>query len=317
MIQVKDITKKYGSITAIDKLSFEINDEEIVGLLGPNGAGKSTTMNIITGYIEATEGNILIDGVDIIKNSKEAKKKIGYMPENIPLYLDLKVNEFIKFMAELRFVSKKELKKEINDVIKKVGLEEVQNKLIKNLSRGYKQRVSLAGAIVGNPQIIILDEPTVGLDPKQIKETRELIKSLGKNHTVILSSHILSEVSQICDKVIIIDKGKLIAIDTPDNLEKKVKEKNNIVVTVEDKNEKMMNLQNDYDEILEVKLIKENEDGTKQYSIISDDNIDLRKKIFEILSQNNISILELKKEETNLEDAFIKLISNEIEGGKK
>ena len=317
MILVKDITKKYGSITAVDKLSFEINDNEIVGLLGTNGAGKSTTMNIITGYIEATEGNILIDGVDIVENGKEAKKKIGYMPENIPLYLDLKVNEFIKFMAELRFVSKKEIKKEVNDILKKVGLEEVQNKLIKNLSRGYKQRVSLAGAIVGNPQIIVLDEPTVGLDPKQIKETRELIKSLGKNHTVILSSHILSEVNQICDKVIIIDKGKLIAIDTPDNLEKKVKEKNNIIVTVEDKNEKMMNLQNDYDEILEVKLIKENEDGSKQYSIISDGNIDLRKKLFEILSQNNISIVELKKEETNLEDAFIKLISNEIEGGKK
>ena len=317
MILVKDITKKYGSITAVDKLSFEINDNEIVGLLGTNGAGKSTTMNIITGYIEATEGNILIDGVDIVENGKEAKKKIGYMPENIPLYLDLKVNEFIKFMAELRFVSKKEIKKEVNDILKKVGLEEVQNKLIKNLSRGYKQRVSLAGAIVGNPQIIVLDEPTVGLDPKQIKETRELIKSLGKNHTVILSSHILSEVNQICDKVIIIDKGKLIAIDTPDNLEKKVKEKNNIIVTVEDKNEKMMNLQNDYDEILEVKLIKENEDGSKQYSIISDGNIDLRKKLFEILSQNNISIFELKKEETNLEDAFIKLISNEIEGGKK
>lgn len=316
MIQVKNLTKKYGNFVAVDKLSFEINDGEIIGLLGPNGAGKSTTMNMMTGFIEPTEGTIFINGNDILKNSKDAKKQIGYMPENIPLYQDLTVKEFVKFMAELKYVSKKDKKNEIEKIIKEVGLIDVQNKLIKNLSRGYKQRVSLAGAIVGNPKILILDEPTVGLDPKQIIETRELIKSLGKNHTVILSSHILSEVSQICEKVIIINKGKLIAIDTPDNLEKLVVVNNRIIVTIEDKEEKMMGLKEKYEEISNIELLKDNEDGTKQYSILPKGTIDLRKKLFEILPKENITIYELKKSETSLEDAFIKIINNNTEGGE-
>ena len=316
MIQVKDVTKRYGSFTAIENLSFEINDGEIIGLLGPNGAGKSTTMNIITGFIEATEGSVLIDGDDITKNSKKVKSKIGYMPENIPLYSDLKVKEFVKFMAELRNITKKQIKNEVEDVIKKVGLVEVQNKLIKNLSRGYKQRVSLAGAIVGNPEILILDEPTVGLDPKQIIEIRELIKSLGKDHTVILSSHILPEVSQICERVIIINKGKLVAIDSPTKLEKLTTVNKKIIVTVEDKEDKMLNLQEKYDDILKIELLKDNEDGTKQYSIFPNGDIDLRKKIFDILPKENITIFELKKSESNLEDAFIKLINTDIEGGE-
>lgn len=317
MIQVKNLSKKYGKFVAVDNLNFKINDGEIIGLLGPNGAGKSTTMNMITGFIDATEGQILINEKDILKNSKEIKKQIGYMPENIPLYQDLTVKEFVKFMAELKGVSKKDKKNEVEETIKKVGLTDVQNKLIKNLSRGYKQRVSLAGAIVGNPKILILDEPTVGLDPKQIIEIRELIKSLGKNHTIILSSHILSEVSQICEKVIIINKGKLIAIDTPSNLENLVAEKNNnIIITVEDKEEKMKNLENKYEEISKVELLKDNEDGTKQYSILSNGDIDLRKRLFDILPKENITIFELKKSEYTLEDAFIKII-NDTEGGEK
>ena len=317
LIQVKNLSKKYGNFVAVDNLNFKINDGEIIGLLGPNGAGKSTTMNMITGFIDATEGQILINEKDILKNSKEIKKQIGYMPENIPLYQDLTVKEFVKFMAELKGVSKKDKKNEVEETIKKVGLTDVQNKLIKNLSRGYKQRVSLAGAIVGNPKILILDEPTVGLDPKQIIEIRELIKSLGKNHTVILSSHILSEVSQICEKVIIINKGKLIAIDTPSNLENLVAEKNNnIIITVEDKEEKMKNLENKYEEISKVELLKDNEDGTKQYSILSNGDIDLRKRLFDILPKENITIFELKKSEYTLEDAFIKII-NDTEGGEK
>lgn len=317
LIQVKDVTKKYGSFVAVDNLNFEINDGEIIGLLGPNGAGKSTTMNMLTGYIEASEGTILINEKDILKNSKEAKKQIGYMPENIPLYLDLTVKEFVKFMAELRNVPKKERKQEVENILKNVGLEEVQNKLIKNLSRGYKQRVSLAGAIVGNPKILILDEPTVGLDPKQIIEIRELIKSLGKNHTVILSSHILSEVSQICEKVIIINKGKLVAIDTPSNLEKLVATNNNIIVTIEDKEEKMLSLKDKYEEISSIELLKDNEDGTKQYAVFPNGDIDLRKILFEILSKENITIFELKKSEASLEDAFINLINKNTEGGKE
>lgn len=316
MIQIKNLTKKYGNFVAVDNLTFEINNGEIIGLLGQNGAGKTTTMNMITGFIEPTEGNILIDGEDILKNGKNIRKKIGYMPENTPLYKDLTVKEFVKFMAELKYVSKSEIKKEVEEILKKVGIIDVKNKLIKNLSRGYKQRVSLAGALIGNPEILILDEPTVGLDPKQIVEIRELIKELGKSRTVILSSHILSEVSQICEKVIIINKGKLVTIDSPSNLEKNVTITNSIIVTVEDKDNNMKNLENKYDEILKVELQKDNEDGTKQYLIIPNVNIDLRKRLFEILPKENIIIFELKKYEASLEDAFIKLINN-VEGGEK
>ena len=232
MIEVKNVTKKYGSFVAVDDISFTINDGEVVGFLGPNGAGKSTTMNIMTGFIEQTEGNVVINGFDTVKKAKKAKKEIGYMPEGVPLYTDLTVKEFVTYMAELRKISKKEKKENVQKVLKETGLEEMQNKLIKNLSRGQKQRVSLAGTLVANPKILILDEPTVGLDPKQITEIRSLIKNLGKSHTVILSSHILSEVSQICDRVIIINKGKIVAIDTPENLEKKVSNNNIIYVTV-------------------------------------------------------------------------------------
>lgn len=226
MIELKNVTKKYGNFIAVDNISFYIEEGEIVGLLGTNGAGKSTTMNMITGFIEPTKGEIIIGGYDILRKPNKAKAMIGYMPEGIPLYNDLTVKEFVSYMADLKMLPKSEKKKKIEDVIIKTNLVDVQNKLIKNLSRGYKQRVSLAGALVSNPQILILDEPTVGLDPKQITEIRELIKSLGKEHTVILSSHILSEVSQICKKVIIINKGKIVAIDTTKNLENKTNEKN-------------------------------------------------------------------------------------------
>ena len=244
MIELKNVTKKYGSFTAVDNISFKIEEGEIVGLLGPNGAGKSTTMNMITGFIQPTEGQILINDVDALKKPKKAKKNIGYMPESTPLYMDLTPKEFLKYMAELKMVPKKERKQNVMDVIQKTGLEEVQNKIIKNLSRGYKQRVSMAGALIGDPKILILDEPTVGLDPKQITEIRNLIKELGKTHTVILSSHILSEVSQICNKVIIINKGKIVAIDTPENLEAKVSNKNCLYVTVEDPEDKMNIIKN-------------------------------------------------------------------------
>ena len=309
MIEVKHVTKRYPNVTAVDNISFEVKDGEVVGFLGPNGAGKSTTMNMLTGFIEPTEGQIIINGYDISKKAKKAKKQIGYMPEGTPLYMDLTAKEFINYMAELKMVKAKE--------IKETGLEEVQNKLIRNLSRGYKQRVSLAGALVGNPDVIILDEPTVGLDPKQITEIRSLIKELGKKHTVILSSHILSEVSQICERVIIINHGKIVAIDTPENLEKKTKEKNTILVTVEDKKENMKHLQEKVREIEEIKLLKDNQDGTKQYAITSSNEFDLRKKLFEILPKEEITIFELKKSEATLEDAFIKLIDDSQKAEKE
>lgn len=220
MIEVKNVSKKYGKFYAVRDISFSIKEGEIVGFLGRNGAGKSTTMNMITGFIEPTEGTIVVNGYDVDKKPKKVKEMIGYMPEGTPLYGDLTVKEFVRYMAELKLVPRKERKAAVEKAINETGLEKVQNKLTKNLSRGYKQRVSLAGAIVGDSKILILDEPTVGLDPAQVIEIRELIKSFRKNHTVILSSHILSEVSQICEKVIIIDKGEIVAVDTPANLEK-------------------------------------------------------------------------------------------------
>ncbi|CDE90068.1 MAG: ABC transporter ATP-binding protein [Clostridia bacterium] len=313
MIEVKNITKKYGSFTAVDNISFKIEEGEIIGLLGPNGAGKSTTMNMITGYIEPTEGEISIEGYDISKKSKKAKAQIGYMPEGVPLYSDLTVKEFVTYMAELKKVDRKTRKEKVEKIIEQTGLKEVEKKLTRNLSRGYKQRVSMAGALVGEPKILILDEPTVGLDPKQITEIRALIKELGKTHTIILSSHILSEVSQICNKVIIINKGKIVAIDTPENLEKKVSTNNATYVTVEDTENKIEIIKEKIPEIKNIKLIKENEDGTKQYVLESDKDVDLRKIVFNEFAKENITIFEMKKADTTLEDAFMKL----IEGGEK
>ena len=313
MIEVKNITKKYGNFTAVDNINFKIEEGEIIGLLGPNGAGKSTTMNMITGYIEPTEGEIKVEGYDISKKPKKAKAQIGYMPEGVPLYSDLTVKEFVTYMAELKKVDRKTRKEKVEKIIKQTGLKDVEKKLTRNLSRGYKQRVSMAGALVGEPKILILDEPTVGLDPKQITEIRSLIKELGKTHTIILSSHILSEVSQICNKVIIINKGKIVAIDTPENLEKKVESNNTTYVTVEDTENKIETMKEKIPEIKDIKLIKENEDGTKEYVLESDKDVDLRKIVFNEFAKENITIFEMKKADTTLEDAFMKL----IEGGEK
>ncbi len=313
MIEVKNVTKKYGKTVAVEDISFSINDGEIVGLLGPNGAGKSTTMNILTGYIEQTSGEVTIEGYNTLKKPKKAKRQIGYMPEGVPLYTDLTVKEFVTYMAELKQVDRKTRKEKVEKVIEQTGLKDVENKLTRNLSRGYKQRVSMAGALVGEPKILILDEPTVGLDPKQITEIRNLIKTLGKTHTIILSSHILSEVSQICNKVIIINKGKIVAIDTPENLENKVSKNDCIYVTVEDTEDKMTKIKDKIPEIKKVELVEKNEDKTKQYLIEADKNVDLRKKIFSECAKENITIFEMKKADTTLEDAFMKL----IEGGNK
>ena len=271
-------------------------------------------MNMLTGFIEQTEGEITIDGYNMLKKPKKAKKLIGYMPEGVPLYLDLTVKEFVKYMAELKCIKRKEINEKVEKIIEQTGLKEVKNKLTRNLSRGYKQRVSMAGALVGDPKILILDEPTVGLDPKQITEIRQLIKDLGKTHTVILSSHILSEVSQICNKVIIINKGKIIAIDTPENLEDKVANNNSVYVTVEDPNNKMKDMKKKIEKIKEIKLLKDNEDGTKQYEITAKGEEDLRKVIFSEFAKENITIFEMKKADTTLEDAFMNLIK---EGGEK
>lgn len=316
MITVKNVTKKYGKFKAVDNISFEINDGEIIGLLGPNGAGKSTTMNILTGFIEPTEGEVIINGYNISKKPKKAKKCIGYMPEGVPLYKDMTVKEFVTYMAELKGVKKDEIKESVEQAIQDTWLQNVRKVLIRNLSKGYKQRVSMAGALVGNPEIIILDEPTVGLDPKQIIEIRNLIKKLGKDHTLIISSHILSEISQICERVIIINKGQIVAVDSPEHLEDTVNVENAINIIVEDKENKIEKIK--IQGAKKIELIKKNDDNTKEYRIIPEKDYDIRKSIFSDLAKENITIFELKKPEITLEEAFMDLIKkNEKEKEEK
>jgi ABC-2 type transport system ATP-binding protein len=316
VITVKNVTKKYGKFKAVDNISFEINDGEIIGLLGPNGAGKSTTMNILTGFIEPTEGEVIINGYNISKKPKKAKKCIGYMPEGVPLYKDMTVKEFVTYMAELKGVKKEQIKESVDQAIQDTWLQNVRKVLIRNLSKGYKQRVSMAGALVGNPEIIILDEPTVGLDPKQIIEIRNLIKKLGKNHTLIISSHILSEISQICERVIIINKGQIVAVDSPEHLEDTVNIENAINIIVEDKENKIEKIK--IQGAKKIELIKKNDDNTKEYRIIPEKDYDIRKSIFSDLAKENITIFELKKPEITLEEAFMDLIKkNEKEKKEK
>ncbi|MCI8308731.1 MAG: ABC transporter ATP-binding protein [Clostridia bacterium] len=317
MIEVKNVSKKYGDFYAIRNINFNIKDGEIVGFLGRNGAGKTTTMNMLTGFIEPTCGQIIVNGYDVDIKPKKVKGLIGYMPEGVPLYSDLTVKEFVSYMADLKLVPHKKKKEAVEKAIMQTGLDKVRNRLTRNLSRGFKQRVSMAGALVGDPEILILDEPTVGLDPKQVKEIRELIKSFKKNHTVILSSHILSEVSQICEKVIIIDKGEIIAIDTPENLEKNTETHLVFTINIEDAENQFEKLFKNDDSIKELKLIKENDDQTKVYQIELKDNItddtEFRKKFAIRCAENNILNLGMKKEENSLEDAFIKLIEDRPE----
>lgn len=312
MIEVKNVTKRYGDFYAVKDINFTVNDGEIVGFLGRNGAGKTTTMNMITGFIEPTSGDIIVNGNDIAIDPKKVKKDIGYMPEGTPLYLDLTAKEFITYMAELKLVPRKDKKAAVEKAIKETGLEKVQNNLAKNLSRGYKQRLSLAGAIVGDPKILILDEPTVGLDPKQVIEIRELIKSFRKNHTVILSSHILSEISQICEKVIIIDKGEIVAVDTPQNLEKDTVEVKKIFVTVDAMTNNFEEIKDDIKEIKNITLSSENEEE-KVYAVEFEGDTDVRKLIFTACAKREIVILEMKKEEVSLESAFIKIVEDRPE----
>lgn len=317
MIEVKNVSKKYGDFYAVRSVSFNVKDGEIVGFLGRNGAGKTTTMNMITGFTEPSSGEIIVNGYNVDVKPKKVKKLIGYMPEGVPLYPDLTVKEFVSYMADLKLVPHKEKKQAVEKAIMQTGLDKVRNRLTRNLSRGFKQRVSMAGALVGDPEILILDEPTVGLDPKQVREIRELIKSFRKDHTVILSSHILSEVSQICEKVIIIDRGEIIAVDTPENLEKQTQTKQVLKITVEDPENVFESVFEKSEYIQEIKLEKTNEDQTKIYTIELKENIkddtEARKSIAVKCAENNILNLGIKKEEQTLEDAFMKLIEDRPE----
>lgn len=322
MIEVRNLVKKYGNHVAVNHLNFTVEKGKIYGFLGPNGAGKSATMNMITGYIASTEGEVLIDGHNILEEPEVAKKKIGYLPEIPPLYQDMTVQEYLNFAAELKMLPKEKRKANIEEVMSITKTIEVKNRLIKNLSKGYKQRVGLAQALLGYPEIIILDEPTVGLDPKQIIEIRDLIKSLGQKHTVILSSHILSEVSAVCDHVLIIDKGKLVASDTPENLGKLMSGANSLELTVKGQESEIRKaldmVENIEDVIYHDSLIKNACDFTIKLS----GNQDMRENIFFALAEVKCPILKMQSSNMSLEEVFLKLTDDaekerkvEIESG--
>lgn len=315
MIQVSNLVKKYGSHTAVDHLSFQIDKGKIYGFLGPNGAGKSTTMNMITGYIASTEGEILIDGHNILDEPEQAKKCIGYLPEQPPLYFDMTVLEYLKFAADLKKIPKNKRKDMIEEVMDMVKITDMKNRLIKNLSKGYRQRVGLAQAILGYPEIIILDEPTVGLDPKQIIEIRSLIKSLKQKHTVILSSHILSEVSAICDYVMIISNGRLVASDTPENLGKLALGTRQLDLVVKGSKAEIQSIIQSMEEINELAVEEDREEeGAWKVHIVMKDQSDIREKIFYKMAEIESPILEMQSNKISLEDIFLELTQ---EDGKK
>ena len=310
MIEVKNLVKKHGDHLAVDHLSFHVEKGQIYGFLGPNGAGKSTTMNIMTGYIASTDGEVIINGHNILEEPEEAKKCIGYLPEQPPLYFDMTVKEYLKFAAELKKVPRDRRENQIKDVMKMVGITNMQERLIKNLSKGYRQRVGLAQAILGYPEIIILDEPTVGLDPKQIIEIRELIRKLAKNHTIILSSHILSEVSEVCDYILIINNGKLVASDTTDNLEKMTMGSNTLELSVKGDRERMKNILDQMEEIREVEWVKSEEQDLVSLKITTDENTDVREKIFYKMAEKQMPIMDMHSTRISLEDIFLELTDN-------
>lgn len=307
MIEVSNLVKRYGDHTAVDHLSFQIEKGKIYGFLGPNGAGKSTTMNMITGYIASTEGTVTIDGHDILEEPEKAKKCIGYLPEQPPLYFDMTVLEYMKFAADLKKIPKDKKKAMIEEVMDMVKITDMKNRLIKNLSKGYRQRVGLAQAILGYPEVIILDEPTVGLDPKQIIEIRDLIKSLKKKHTVILSSHILSEVSAVCDYVLIISHGKLVASDTPDNLGKLAAGSNNLNLLVKGEKSRIRQLLEEISGVKEISIEKKSDQEGWNVTVSTEENTDIREEVFFKMAENRYPILEMQSQKISLEEIFLEL----------
>ena len=310
MIEVKNLVKKYGNHTAVDHLNFTIEEGHVYGFLGPNGAGKSTTMNIMTGYLGATEGEVLINGHDILKEPEEAKKQIGYLPELPPLYMEMTVREYLEFVAELKGIAKNKREESINEVEKMVKIWEVENRLIRNLSKGYRQRVGLAQAVLGFPEIIILDEPSVGLDPKQIIEIRELIRKLATKHTVILSSHILAEVREVCDYILIISKGKLVASDTPENLERNLGDSDLIEIETKASPDEVRRILETVDGIRSIST-KHLENGIAWAQIQEKKNTDVREKVFQAFAQNHQPLLKLNPLQVSLEDVFMELTQSD------
>ena len=317
MIEVNNLVKRYGDHTAVDHLSFKIEKGKIYGFLGPNGAGKSTTMNMITGYIASTEGTVTIDGHDILDEPEQAKKCIGYLPEMPPLYFDMTVLEYMNFVADLKKIPKDKKKSMIAEVMEMVKITDMKNRLIKNLSKGYRQRVGLAQAILGYPEVIILDEPTVGLDPKQIIEIRDLIKSLKEKHTVILSSHILSEVSAVCDYVLIISHGKLVASDTPENLGKLAEGSNTLNLTVKGEKDKIRTALGQIEGVKNVTVADAKEEHAWNVTVSTNEDRDVREEVFFKMADAKCPILEMQSRKVSLEEIFLELTEDDKKTDKK
>lgn len=313
MIEVKNLSKSYGSKLAVDNISFTANESEILGFLGPNGAGKSTTMNILTGYLSSSGGQALINGVDILENPVTAKKDIGYLPELPPLYLDMTVMEYLNFVYDLK-KCKMPRRSHLNEICGLVKITDVKNRVIRNLSKGYKQRVGLAQALVGNPKVLILDEPTVGLDPKQIIEIRTLIKKLGKNHTVILSSHILSEVQAVCDRIVVIDKGKLVANDTTENLSHNLSADHKLIVQIEGPTKEVQSLLSGIPDMVEVHINRTVDKTVTEFSLNAKEGCDIRREIFKRMAERSYPILLMRSSELTLEEIFLKLTTGDFYG---
>lgn len=307
MIEVKDLVKRYGNRNVVDHLSFTVDKGQIVGFLGPNGAGKSTTMNMITGYISATEGSVVVNGYDIYDEPEKAKESIGYLPEQPPLYPDMKVWEYLDFTADLKKVKKSEKEKKIRKVMMDTKINDVSERLIKHLSKGYKQRVGLAGAMLGDPEILILDEPTVGLDPKQIIEIRDLIRELSKNHTILLSSHIMQEVSAVCNQIMIINQGKLILSDTPENIPKHIAQTNDLTLKVKGDKELVKSILDQIEHVEFSKVLNTGEEGIYQVEISSLIEFDIREDVFYRFADAKCPILEMTNQVPTLEEVFLRL----------
>ena len=313
MIEVENLVKRYGDRLAVDHLSFQVEPGKIYGFLGPNGAGKSTTMNIMTGYIAATEGSLKINGHDIVKDAEEAKKCIGYLPEIPPVYQDMTVGEYLNFVADLKKIAKSERKEQIKEVMELTMISDIQSRLIKNLSKGYKQRVGLAQAVLGYPDVIILDEPTVGLDPKQIIEIRDLIKKLGEKHTIILSSHILSEVQAVCDEIMIISRGKLVACDTPEGLTGLMNGSIQLETGILGTEGKVEGVIKKLNRIQKYHFESCNEKGCVKVIIETDANDDIRSELFYALAKEKLPIMSMNRLEKSLEDVFLELTGSGID----
>ena len=319
MVEVKNLTKYYGNIKAVDDISFIVNTGEILGFLGPNGAGKSTTMNMITGYISSTSGTVTIDGAEILENPKEAKSKIGYLPEIPPLYIDMTVKKYLEFMFELKKV-KLPKKEHIAEVMKLVRLTEQADRIIKNLSKGYRQRVGFAQALLGNPPVLILDEPTVGLDPKQIIEIRNLIKSLGKKHTIIFSSHVLSEISATCDRILVISGGKIVADAKANELSSTSANEEKLSLEIEGSSSTIISAIKNIPAVLRVNKEYDKAGNVSGYMVDYEKGYDIRKEVFNAMSRNNCPILNMQSGNETLEEMFLKLTSGgsfKANGGKK